>query len=218
MIELNQITKTYFLGSQPVHALKELNLKVAPHEFISIVGKSGSGKSSLMNLVAGLDRPTTGEVHVDHKNLSALSRKALAEYRSKTIGMIFQSFNLVSHQTAFQNVELPLVFQGIPKGERQELVRKSLENVGLGHRMDHRPPQLSGGERQRVAIARALISRPPLILADEPTGNLDSKTSKEILRLLLEMYEENKSTVLFITHDIEISRSVSTCFVELNDG
>ncbi|MEK7484794.1 MAG: ABC transporter ATP-binding protein [Planctomycetota bacterium] len=218
LIHLDAVSKIYLLGTQEIYALKSIQLQIEFHEFVSIVGRSGSGKSSMMNLVAGLDHPTLGKIWVEGQDLATLTRKEIANYRASQIGMVFQSFHLVSHNTAFQNVELPLIFQGISPSKRQEQVKMVLERVGLKDRMDHRPSQLSGGERQRVAIARALVSHPKIILADEPTGNLDSQTSKEILELFLKIYQEEHATILFITHDLELANTLSTRTIELRDG
>lgn len=217
-IHLDHISKIYYLGSQKINALKSVEIQIESHEFVSIVGRSGSGKSSLMNMIAGLDRPDDGKIWVNGKDLTRLNRREIARYRACDIGMVFQSFHLIPNSTAFQNVELPLIFQGEAPKQRQEKVRVVLERVGLKDRMYHRPSQLSGGERQRVAIARALVSQPRLLLADEPTGNLDSQTSKEILDLFLKIYQEQHATILFITHDLELATALSTRTIELKDG
>ncbi|MBI4146728.1 ABC transporter ATP-binding protein [Candidatus Woesearchaeota archaeon] len=201
LIQLKNVWKTYRMGDTQVHALKGIDLTVHSGEFIAIQGPSGSGKSTAMNLVGCLDVPTKGEVYLDGHNISHLSESDLAQIRGKKIGFIFQKFNLIDSLTALENVMLPMTFQGIPEEEREERAEKLLTQFGLGDRMDHKPTQLSGGQQQRVAIARALAIDPPVILADEPTGNLDSKTGKEVLEFLRELHKHHDKTIVLVTHD-----------------
>ena len=200
MIELENIRKIYSLGGEEVHALDGVSLSVAEHEFVAIVGASGSGKSTLMNIIGCLDTPDEGSYYIDGQDVTELSEKELAIMRNRKIGFIFQQFNLLPKLTAFENVELPLIYQGVPGRERKERVEQALERVGLSARMHHRPNQLSGGQQQRVAVARALATRPSLILADEPTGNLDSKSTRDIMNLIHELHDQG-NTIILITHD-----------------
>lgn len=200
MIELENIKKIYHLGGEDVHALDGVSLNVMEHEFVAIVGASGSGKSTLMNIIGCLDTPDEGEYYIDGQDVTSLSERDLATMRNRKIGFIFQQFNLLPKLTAYENVELPLIYQGVPVKERRERVELALERVGLSKRLNHRPNQLSGGQQQRVAVARALATRPSLILADEPTGNLDSKSSKDIMNLIHELHEQG-NTIILITHD-----------------
>ena len=181
MIELRDVSKVYQVGDDRVHALDHANLHIYPHEFVSIIGPSGSGKSTLMNIIGCLDVADAGVYLLDGMPIEAYSEKELARIRNRKIGFVFQNFNLITKLSAWENVELPLIYQKVPRGERQKRVAHALEQVGLAHRAQHSPTELSGGQQQRVAIARALVTHPSLILADEPTGNLDSKTSKEIM-------------------------------------
>lgn len=201
IIELKNVWKTYKMGDNNVHALQGIDLKVEHGEFIAIQGPSGSGKSTAMNLVGCLDTPTRGDVFLDGHNISSLSESDLAQIRGQKIGFIFQKFNLIDSLTALENVTLPMTFQGIPEQERLERGEKLLKQFGLGERMDHKPNQLSGGQQQRVAIARALAIDPPVILADEPTGNLDSKTGKEVMEFLRELHKHHNKTIVLVTHD-----------------
>ncbi len=189
------------MGDNNVHALQGIDLKVEHGEFIAIQGPSGSGKSTAMNLVGCLDTPTRGNVFLDGHDISSLSESDLAQIRGQKIGFIFQKFNLIDALTALENVTLPMTFQGIPEQERLERGEKLLRQFGLGERMDHKPNQLSGGQQQRVAIARALAIDPPVILADEPTGNLDSKTGKEVMEFLRELHKHHNKTIVLVTHD-----------------
>ncbi len=200
MIELTNISKHYKMGDELVYALDHVDMTVADHEFVAIIGPSGSGKSTLMNIVGCLDYPDEGTYRLDGVDVSEMSPRELAIVRNKKIGFVFQQFNLLGKLTAYENVELPLIYQGIPSGERKGLVTEALERVGLKDRMKHRPSELSGGQQQRVAIARALSTKPALILADEPTGNLDSKSGREVMEMLRELHEQG-NTVLLITHD-----------------
>ncbi|RJQ21718.1 ABC transporter ATP-binding protein [Candidatus Woesearchaeota archaeon] len=217
IIELKNVWKTYRLGETNVHALQGINLRVEQGEFIAIQGPSGSGKSTAMNLVGCLDTPTRGDVYLDGKNISAMSESDLAQIRGRKIGFIFQKFNLIETLTALENVTLPMTFQGIPEEERLARATALLKQFGLGERLDHRPNQLSGGQQQRVAIARALAIDPPVILADEPTGNLDSKTGKEVMEFLREMHKHHGKTIVLVTHDdILATRADKIAF--LKDG
>lgn len=204
MIELENIKKIYRLGGEEVHALDGVSLNVMEHEFVAIVGASGSGKSTLMNIIGCLDTPDEGKYYIDGQDVTSLSGHDLAIMRNRKIGFIFQQFNLLPKLTAYGNVELPLIYQGVPARERRERVESALERVGLAKRLNHRPNQLSGGQQQRVAVARALASHPSLILADEPTGNLDSRSSKDIMALIHELHEQG-NTIILITHDDSIA-------------
>lgn len=204
MIEMLGIRKTYWMGDNPVHALNGVSLTVQDHEFVAIVGPSGSGKSTLMNIIGCLDTADEGVYQLDGQDISDYSERELGGVRSRKIGFIFQQFNLLMKLTAYENVELPLIYQGLPAGDRKRRVTEALERVGLGDRMDHRPNQLSGGQQQRVATARALVTQPSLILADEPTGNLDSQSGTEIMALLESLYREGNG-LLLITHDRDIA-------------
>ncbi|MBX2998321.1 MAG: ABC transporter ATP-binding protein [Caldilineaceae bacterium] len=203
MIQARGLTKVYQMGDVEVKALRGTNLDIFPGEMVSIMGPSGSGKSTLMNIIGCLDVPTSGVFRLDGIDVSRLDDDRLAEIRSKKIGFVFQSFNLLARTTALANVELPLIYAGMSGRERRKRAAESLEMVGLGNRLDHKPNELSGGQQQRVAIARALINRPKLILADEPTGNLDTKTSDEIMRLFQQLNRERGMTIIFVTHDPE---------------
>ncbi len=207
LIELKDVWKTYQMGESIVHALKGLTLKVHQGDFVAIQGPSGSGKSTSMNLVGCLDIPTKGQVFLDGHDISKLHESDLAQIRGRKIGFVFQKFNLIGTMTAIENVMLPLVFQGMSPQERIERAQEVLESVGLGDRLHHRPNELSGGQQQRVAIARALATDPPVILADEPTGNLDSKTGKEIMETLKELNHKHKKTIILVTHDDKLALS-----------
>ena len=210
------IEKVYRMGKLEVPALRGVSLRVRRGEVLSIVGPSGSGKSTLMNILGCLDRPTAGEYQLDGENVADLTDDQLAAIRNRKVGFVFQSFNLLGRQTALANVELPMRYAGVTK-DRQRLARQALEAVGLADRIHHRPNELSGGQQQRVAIARALVNEPAIVLADEPTGNLDSKSGKEILRILLEMNRKRGTTLIFVTHDPEIARQTPRV-VRLMDG
>ena len=216
MIELRDITKIYQIGEERVHALDHANLHVCPPEFVSIIGPSGSGKSTLMNIIGCLDIADAGEYLLDGTPIEDYPENQLADIRNRKIGFVFQSFNLIPKLTAEENVELPLIYQKIKKTERQQRVAEALERVGLSNRAKHLPTELSGGQQQRVAVARALVTRPSLILADEPTGNLDSKTSREILQLFQELHQQG-NTIVLITHDNDIARQ-ATRIVHILDG
>jgi putative ABC transport system ATP-binding protein len=203
VIEAKGLTKVYQMGDVEVAALRGVNLEILSGELLAIMGPSGSGKSTLMNIIGCLDVPTAGVYRLDGSDVSRMNDDQLAAIRSIKIGFVFQSFNLLARTTALANVELPLVYAGVSGRERRQRAAESLELVGLGNRLDHKPNELSGGQQQRVAIARALINRPKIILADEPTGNLDSKTSDEIMRLFQQLNRERGMTIIFVTHDPE---------------
>ena len=204
MIDLRGLTRTFHVGGRPVHALRELDLSVPDGDYISIMGASGSGKSTLLNLLGCLDRPTTGSNRLDGNEVSQLDENELTQVRRHKIGFVFQSFHLVPRMTAAGNVELPMTFAGVERAERRERVARTLQSVGLGERVGHRPEQLSGGEQQRVAIARAIAMGPAILLADEPTGNLDSRSGQEVIHLLERMNAEGL-TVIMVTHNPEIA-------------
>ena len=216
MIELRDVSKVYQIGDERVHALDHANLHVYPKEFVSIIGPSGSGKSTLMNIIGCLDTADAGEYLLDGTPIEAYTENELAQVRNKKIGFVFQSFNLIAKLSAEENVELPLIYQGVRVSERRERVREALARVGLENRAKHLPTELSGGQQQRVAIARALVTRPSLILADEPTGNLDSHTSQEIMDMFQEMHEQG-NTIVLITHDNDIARQARRV-VHILDG
>jgi putative ABC transport system ATP-binding protein len=216
VIEIQGLTKTYKLGGETLNALTDVSFSVNQGEFVAITGPSGSGKSTLANIIGGLDRPTSGSVTVDGQDLSHIHDSQLSAYRNHHIGFVFQSFNLQGNNTALENVALPLVFMKMKGKDRKVRAKECLEAVGLGDRLKHKPTQLSGGQRQRVAIARALAVRPSIIIADEPTGNLDSAKGKEIMQLLRDLNKQG-ITLLIITHDPEIARQASRV-VSIHDG
>jgi putative ABC transport system ATP-binding protein len=205
MIDLHDITKVYQIGDEKVYALDHVTMHIYPREFVSVIGPSGSGKSTLMNIIGCLDTANAGVYRLDGIPIEDYSEKQLAKVRNRKIGFIFQNFNLIPKLSAEENVELPLIYGGVRGAERAERVREALEKVGLSHRARHLPTELSGGQQQRVAIARALVTRPSLLLADEPTGNLDSRTSREIMELLHDLHEQG-NTVVLITHNNDIAR------------
>jgi ABC-type lipoprotein export system ATPase subunit len=217
-VRTDQLTKTYGTASAPVQALRGVSVTIELGERVALLGKSGSGKSTLLNLLGGLDSPTSGSVEVAGRELAKLTSSGLARHRLNTVGMIFQSFNLILSRTALQNVELPMVFAGLSPRERQAAARRALEAVGLGHRLGHRPSELSGGEHQRVAIARALVNDPQLLLADEPTGNLDSTTAGDIMGLLMDYIRDYGTTLILVTHDEELAGRYTDRVVRLKDG
>lgn len=216
LIELEGVGKTYSMGAEDVAALQEVSLTIEVGEFVAIMGASGSGKSTLLNILGCLDRPTRGRYRLDGKEVSSLSRDALATIRNRTLGFVFQSFNLLTRTSALENVELPLLYAGVPSAHRHHRAREALERVGLGKRTGHHPNQMSGGQQQRVAIARALVNQPRLILADEPTGNLDSKTSSEVMELLQALGAEG-ITIVLVTHEPDIAAYASRVIV-MRDG
>lgn len=217
MIELKNVTRTYTMGDQEIHALDNVDLTVTDGEFVAVVGPSGSGKSTLLHVVGGLDTPTNGQVIVDDQDLGQARDRELATFRNRRVGFVFQTFNLQPTYTALENVALPLVFAKVPLKERREKARAALEAVSLAERLDHKPGQMSGGERQRVSIARALVTTPAYILADEPTGNLDTITSREIVTLLDQLHQERGLTVLMVTHDPEMA-ALAGRQIALRDG
>jgi putative ABC transport system ATP-binding protein len=216
IIELKDIKKEYKIGTEEIHALSGVTLNIFKNEYVALMGPSGSGKSTLMNMLGCLDSPTSGEYILNKLAVAQMSDNELAEVRNKQIGFVFQTFNLLPRSTTLENVMLPLVYAGIDKNKREEMATKVLEQVGLGNRMSHRPNELSGGQRQRVAIARALVNNPAIILADEPTGNLDSKTSVEIMGLLEDIHK-NGNTIILVTHEEDIAAHAHR-IVRLKDG
>jgi ABC-type lipoprotein export system ATPase subunit len=218
IIQTRSLAKTYLIGNVRVSALENVSLSIDEGRFVAVTGASGSGKSTLLNLLGGLDTPSAGTIEVAGALVSAMDRDALARYRRFGAGMIFQSFNLVASRTALENVELPLVFSDVDKKERRRRAAELLARVGLAHRAGHRPPELSGGEQQRVAVARALVNDPRLLLADEPTGNLDSQTSREIIGLLAELNRSRRLTVVLVSHEESLVREYAQEVVRLRDG
>jgi putative ABC transport system ATP-binding protein len=216
LFELENVTRTYQVGDTQVHALRGVSLQVQRGDFVAIMGTSGSGKTTLMNVLGCLDRPSTGVYRLAGTDVGSLSRDALAELRNRTLGFVFQNFNLLSRTSALDNVELPLVYAGVPRKERKARARAALERVGLSHRLDHHPTQLSGGQQQRVAIARALCGEPKVILADEPTGNLDSRTGIEVMALLQELSAQG-ITIVLVTHEPDVAAYASRVVV-VKDG
>ena len=216
MIQLKDVCKFYQVGDDKVRALDHATLHIRPHEFVSIIGPSGSGKSTLMNIIGCLDVADAGEYLLDGLPIEAYSESELAKIRNQKIGFVFQSFNLIPKLSAEENVELPLIYQKVKKPERQRRVKEALERVGLTHRAKHLPTELSGGQQQRVAVARALVTNPSLILADEPTGNLDSKTTKEIMDMFHELHEQG-NTIVLITHDNDIAKQAARV-IHILDG
>lgn len=216
MISEKNLKKTHLLGGEEVHALDDVSLLIKEHEFVAIIGQSGSGKSTFMNMLGCLDRPDSGEITLDGTDILKCKEKELSVIRNKKIGFIFQQFHLLPKLSALENVELPLIYQGMPTKKRREKAVKALKAVGLEKRMNHKPNQLSGGQQQRVAIARALVGEPSLILADEPTGNLDSRSGKEIMMLLHNLHEEG-NTIVLITHDNNVAMEAPRQ-VQISDG
>jgi putative ABC transport system ATP-binding protein len=216
VIRIRELTRDYMMGTETVRALRGVSIDIGRNEYVAVMGPSGSGKSTLMNLIGCLDTPTAGEYWLNGHEVSRLTDDRLASVRNKEIGFVFQTFNLLARATALHNVELPLVYAGVPAGERRARAVHALEAVGLGERMEHRPNELSGGQRQRVAIARALVNQPSILLADEPTGNLDSTTSQEIMRLFGELHASGQ-TVIMVTHEPDIAAFAERVIV-LRDG
>ena len=216
VIQLQDVYRTYEMGDQVLHALGGVSLDISRNEYVAIVGASGSGKSTMMNIIGCLDRITRGDYLLNGVNVGDMSEAELARARNREIGFIFQSFNLLSRASALKNVMQPLVYRGIPRSERKRLASEALARVGLGDRLDSRPNQMSGGQRQRVAIARALIGKPAILLADEPTGNLDSKTSQEIMALIDELHEQGQ-TIIMVTHEPDIAAHCER-IIRLTDG
>ena len=216
MIDIQDLSKVYLVGDERVRALDHATLHIYPHEFVSIIGPSGSGKSTLMNIIGCLDTADSGTYLLDGIPIQDYSERALARVRNRKIGFVFQSFNLIPKLTAEENVELPLIYQGVPRGERRERVEAALARMELQRRGKHLPTELSGGQQQRVAIARAIVTNPSLILADEPTGNLDSRTSEEIMEVFRELHSQG-NTIILITHDNDVARQAER-IVHIRDG
>ena len=216
LISLQDIRKTYVLGDQTVHALKKINLNIHQGEYVALMGPSGSGKSTLMNIIGCLDTPSAGQYWLNQKEVSKMSDIELSKVRNDEIGFVFQTFNLLNRLSSLENVALPLVYAGVSQKERLERARETLNKVGLGNRLDHKPNELSGGQRQRVAVARALINNPSLLLADEPTGNLDTQTSHEIMGLFEEIHAAG-NTIVLVTHEEDIANHAKK-IVRLRDG
>ncbi|MGC2256855.1 MAG: ABC transporter ATP-binding protein [Candidatus Sulfotelmatobacter sp.] len=217
-IRVEDLCRHYRMGESVIRAVDGVSLEVRPGEFVALLGSSGSGKSSVLNLIAGLDRPTSGTVIVHGKNLAQLSREDLARYRLHTVGMVFQSFNLIASMTLAENVELPMRFAEIERAKRDTIAQEALARVGLQSRMNHRPSELSGGEQQRAALARALINRPQLLLADEPTGNLDSRTGTEIMNMVRQFNQQLGMTVVMVTHERALAERYAQRLIFLADG
>ncbi|UII29496.1 ABC transporter ATP-binding protein [Fulvivirga maritima] len=216
MIETHDISKVYKMGSQTVEALKTISISIDRGEYVAFMGPSGSGKSTLMNIIGCLDTPTNGDYILNNQNVSDLTENELAEIRNKEIGFVFQTFNLLPRASSLENVALPLIYAGYKKAEREEIAMEALNNVGLGSRFDHKPNELSGGQRQRVAIARALVNNPSIILADEPTGNLDTKTSYDIMELFQQLHDKGNS-IIMVTHEDDIAHYAHR-IIRLRDG
>jgi putative ABC transport system ATP-binding protein len=216
VIGIEGVTKLYHMGEETIHALRGIALSIRRNEYLAVMGPSGSGKSTLMNMLGCLDTPTAGLYEFNGKNVAHMTDDELAGIRNREIGFVFQTFNLLPRSNALHNVELPLIYAGVPPHERRERAFQALENVGLGDRVYHRPNELSGGQRQRVAIARALVNKPSIILADEPTGNLDSRTGEEIMALFEQLYEQG-NTIIVVTHEEDIARHARRV-VRLRDG
>ncbi|OQX96314.1 macrolide ABC transporter ATP-binding protein [candidate division KSB1 bacterium 4572_119] len=216
IIEIDDISKVYEVGTQEVHALRGVSMKVEDNEYLAIMGPSGSGKSTLMNVLGCLDTPSSGSYRFVNELVSEMNDDQLAEIRNREIGFVFQTFNLLPRATALHNVELPMIYNGTPSTKRKSLAKEALEKVGLSDRMDHRPSELSGGQRQRVAIARSLVNNPKIILADEPTGNLDTKTGEEIMEIFEELHDQG-NTIILVTHEEYIAEHTNR-IVRLRDG
>lgn len=216
VIQIENLRRTYLMGNTEVHALAGVSMEVLENDYIAIMGPSGSGKSTLMNMIGCLDTPTSGTYILNGQDVSQLDDAALADVRNREIGFVFQTFNLLPRTDCMANVELPLIYSGVGSSERKERAAKTLERVGLGDRLDHRPNELSGGQRQRVAVARALVNNPSILLADEPTGNLDTKTGEEIMMLFEELYRMG-NTILVVTHEDEIANHARR-IIRLRDG
>ncbi|MFL7812774.1 MAG: ABC transporter ATP-binding protein [Anaerolineales bacterium] len=217
VVDAKDITKVYQMGEVEVHALRGLSVQIAPGEIISIMGPSGSGKSTLMNILGCLDRPTSGEYYLNGESVANLNDDQLADIRNRGVGFVFQSFNLLPRATALANVELPMRYSALNGRNRKDVAKEALEAVGLGDRIHHRPNELSGGQMQRVAIARALVNNPAIIMADEPTGNLDSKSGDEIMTLLKRLNQERGTTLIIVTHDPEIAE-LTNRVISIRDG
>jgi len=217
-VQTQNVTRFYPMGDSLIRAVDGVSLGIEPGEFVALLGQSGSGKSTLLNLIAGLDRPTSGSVLIHNRDLAKMTSEELARYRRNDVGMVFQAFHLIPSMTITDNVELPMRFAEVDRDERAQRSRESLERVGLGKRLDHRPSQLSGGEQQRVSLARALVNRPRLLLADEPTGNLDSRTGEDILNLIRDISLSMGMTVIMVTHERLLAERFAQRFIFLADG
>jgi len=216
IIDIENVAKIYQMGQEKVHALRDVTLQIQQNEYLAIMGPSGSGKSTLMNILGCLDTPTRGKYHFKEKDVNEMDDNDLAEIRNQEIGFVFQTFNLLARSTAAKNVELPLVYGGVSSAERKRRAEETLTNVGLGDRMDHKPNELSGGQRQRVAVARALVTNPSIILADEPTGNLDTKTGIEIMKLFNDLWVKG-NTIILVTHEEFVAKHAHR-IIRLRDG
>lgn len=217
LIEVKNLSKVYIMGGEKIFALKNVNLDIYKNEILCLLGTSGSGKSTLLNIMAGLDKPTRGNIKIKDINIENLTEKQITKFRRLNVGFVFQSYNLIANLNAKENVSLGLIFKGIDKKKREEASINILKEVGLGERLNHKPSEMSGGQQQRVSIARAFVDRPPIVFADEPTGNLDTKTSEEIMTLMCKMARENKETLIIVTHDPETSVYADR-IIELRDG
>jgi len=217
IIDVKRLRKVYRMGDEKIVALNDINFSIDPGEFCCLLGTSGSGKSTLLNLLAGLEKPTRGQIRVKDTYIEKLNEKQLARFRRNHIGFVFQSYNLLPMLSAIENVTLPLVFKGVPRRIREKRAKDILEAVGLGKRLNHKPSQMSGGQQQRVSIARAFITNPEIVFADEPTGNLDSKTTTEVMDLITSMAKDHKQTLIIVTHDIEIA-TYTNKIVSIKDG
>ena len=218
LIRIRNLYRVYHMGEEKVYALRGINLDIQKEEILCLLGTSGSGKSTLLNMMAGLDRPSKGEIIINNKiHMEKLSEEKLTKFRQLNVGFVFQSYNLIPTLTATENVSLGLIFKGVKKQEREEKARAILERVGLGNRLDHKPSEMSGGQQQRVSIARAFVDAPPILFADEPTGNLDTNTSVEIMEMMCDLAKEHKQTLIIVTHDLETAVYANR-IVELRDG
>ena len=218
LIRIRNLYRVYHMGEEKVYALRGVNLDIQKEEILCLLGTSGSGKSTLLNMMAGLDRPSKGEIIINNKiHMEKLSEEKLTKFRQLNVGFVFQSYNLIPTLTATENVSLGLIFKGVKKQEREEKARAILERVGLGNRLDHKPSEMSGGQQQRVSIARAFVDAPPILFADEPTGNLDTNTSVEIMEMMCQLAKEHKQTLIIVTHDLETAVYANR-IVELRDG
>lgn len=218
LIRIRNLYRVYHMGDEKVYALRGINLDIQKEEILCLLGTSGSGKSTLLNMMAGLDRPSKGEIIINNKlHMEKLSEEKLTKFRKLNVGFVFQSYNLIPTLTATENVSLGLIFKGVKKQEREAKARAILERVGLGNRLDHKPSEMSGGQQQRVSIARAFVDAPPILFADEPTGNLDTNTSVEIMEMMCDLAKEHKQTLIIVTHDLETAVYANR-IVELRDG